>query len=198
MSSPSFPIAEEYVIPGNIIFRQRGTEWFPGENTALGRDHCIYATQPGYVKYYRDPARHPKRRYIGVTFDREDRLPYPPNAARRRRLGLVAVQMNPVAEEAEAAAAAASTVPPARSGAEPYDGGFAARKAELQKAFKHARKGYAVRQTNWDIGRAAERAGVTVRRTKKNDRFANWRRKAAEKKEKARLAVSRKVKGKRR
>ncbi|KAH0363899.1 hypothetical protein KCU89_g18998, partial [Aureobasidium melanogenum] len=43
---------EQYVIPGNIIFRQRGTKWFPGDNCAMGRDHTIYATQPGYVKYY--------------------------------------------------------------------------------------------------------------------------------------------------
>ena len=45
----------------------------------------------GYVKYYRDPARHPTRQYIGVTFRKEDKLPYPPNAPRVRRLGMVSV-----------------------------------------------------------------------------------------------------------
>lgn len=45
----------------------------------------------GYVKYYRDPARHPTRQYIGVTFRKEDNLPYPPNTPRVRRLGMVAV-----------------------------------------------------------------------------------------------------------
>lgn len=49
----------------------------------------------GYVKYYRDPLRHPTRQYIGVTFNREDKLPYPPNAARRRRLGLIATTRKP-------------------------------------------------------------------------------------------------------
>ncbi|KAK4678929.1 54S ribosomal protein L2 mitochondrial [Podospora pseudoanserina] len=82
---------DQYVIPGNIIYKQRGTIWHPGENTILGRDHTIHAAVAGYVKYYRDPTRHPTRQYIGVTFNREDKLPYPPGAPRRRKLGLVAV-----------------------------------------------------------------------------------------------------------
>jgi protein phosphatase inhibitor 2 len=57
----------------------------------MGRDHTIHAAVAGYVKYYRDPQRHPKRQYIGVVFNREDRLPYPVSAPRRRKLGLVAV-----------------------------------------------------------------------------------------------------------
>ena len=83
--------AGEYVIPGNIIFRQRGTAWFPGENCKFGRDHCIFATESGYVRYYRDPRKHPKRQYIGVALEKDHTLPYPPNAARRRRLNMLAV-----------------------------------------------------------------------------------------------------------
>ncbi|KAK3309231.1 ribosomal L27 protein-domain-containing protein [Chaetomium strumarium] len=82
---------DQYVIPGNIIFKQRGTIWHPGENTIMGRDHTIHAAVAGYVKYYRDPARHPKRQYIGVVFNREDKLPYPPGTPRRRKLNLAAV-----------------------------------------------------------------------------------------------------------
>ncbi|KAK4239531.1 ribosomal L27 protein-domain-containing protein [Achaetomium macrosporum] len=82
---------DQYVIPGNIIYKQRGTIWHPGENTIMGRDHTIHAAVAGYVKYYRDPARHPKRQYIGVVFNREDKLPYPPGTPRRRKLNLVAV-----------------------------------------------------------------------------------------------------------
>ncbi|EAQ82964.1 hypothetical protein CHGG_10782 [Chaetomium globosum CBS 148.51] len=82
---------DQYVITGNIIYKQRGTIWHPGENTIMGRDHTIHAAVAGYVKYYRDPARHPKRQYIGVTFNREDKLPYPVSAPRRRKLSLVAV-----------------------------------------------------------------------------------------------------------
>ncbi|KAL2261782.1 hypothetical protein VTK26DRAFT_3362 [Humicola hyalothermophila] len=82
---------DQFVLPGNIIYKQRGTIWHPGENTIMGRDHTIHAAVAGYVKYYRDPERHPKRQYIGVVFNREDKLPYPKCAPRRRKLGLVAV-----------------------------------------------------------------------------------------------------------
>ncbi|KAK4120970.1 hypothetical protein N657DRAFT_578563 [Parathielavia appendiculata] len=82
---------DQYVIPGNIIYKQRGTIWHPGENTIMGRDHTIHAAVAGYVKYYRDPERHPKRQYIGVVFNRDDKLPYPKSAPRRRKLNLVAV-----------------------------------------------------------------------------------------------------------
>ncbi|KAL2019142.1 hypothetical protein VTK56DRAFT_10014 [Thermocarpiscus australiensis] len=82
---------DQYVIPGNIIYKQRGTVWHPGENTIMGRDHTIHAAVAGYVKYYRDPQRHPKRQYIGVVFNRDDKLPYPPGTPRRRRLNLAAV-----------------------------------------------------------------------------------------------------------
>lgn len=92
---------DQYVIPGNIIYKQRGTVWHPGENTIMGRDHTIHAAVAGYVKYYRDPKRHPKRQYIGVVFNREDKLPYPPGTPRRRKLSLTAVPrkvQEPVAE----------------------------------------------------------------------------------------------------
>ncbi|KAK4097563.1 hypothetical protein N658DRAFT_433746 [Parathielavia hyrcaniae] len=82
---------DQYVITGNIIYKQRGTIWHPGENTIMGRDHTIHAAVAGYVKYYRDPDRHPKRQYIGVVFNRDDKLPYPKSAPRRRKLNLVAV-----------------------------------------------------------------------------------------------------------
>ncbi|MCA9908369.1 MAG: 50S ribosomal protein L27 [Anaerolineaceae bacterium] len=43
----------EYVIPGNIIVRQRGTYFHPGENVGLGKDHTIYAVTEGYVVFER-------------------------------------------------------------------------------------------------------------------------------------------------
>ena len=39
----------EYVIPGNIIVRQKGTKFHPGRGVGLGRDYTIYATSEGYV-----------------------------------------------------------------------------------------------------------------------------------------------------
>jgi large subunit ribosomal protein L27 len=41
----------EYVIPGNIIVRQRGTKFHPGLNVGMGRDHTIFATTEGYVVF---------------------------------------------------------------------------------------------------------------------------------------------------
>ncbi|KAI1115572.1 ribosomal L27 protein-domain-containing protein [Nemania sp. NC0429] len=82
---------DSYVITGNIIYKQRGTKWYPGENCGVGRDHTIFALASGYVKYYRDPAKHPKRQYIGVVFNKEDKLPYPANAMRKRKLNMIAV-----------------------------------------------------------------------------------------------------------
>lgn len=39
------------VIPGNILVRQRGTEFFPGENVGMGRDHTLFAMSEGTVSF---------------------------------------------------------------------------------------------------------------------------------------------------
>jgi len=36
---------------GGIIIRQRGTKFFPGENTGMGKDHTIFATADGKVEF---------------------------------------------------------------------------------------------------------------------------------------------------
>lgn len=41
----------EAVIPGNIIIRQRGTKWHPGQNVGMGTDHTIFALVEGKVTY---------------------------------------------------------------------------------------------------------------------------------------------------
>lgn len=43
----------EQVIPGNIILRQRGTKWHPGENVGIGKDHTIFALIEGKVAFRR-------------------------------------------------------------------------------------------------------------------------------------------------
>lgn len=43
----------EYVIPGNIIIRQRGTKFHPGHNVGIGKDHTIFSTIEGYVVFER-------------------------------------------------------------------------------------------------------------------------------------------------
>ncbi len=41
------------VIAGNIIVRQRGTKYHPGDNVGLGKDHTIFATTDGAVRFDR-------------------------------------------------------------------------------------------------------------------------------------------------
>ena len=41
----------ESVLAGNIIMRQRGTKVHPGENVGIGKDHTIFATKAGAVKF---------------------------------------------------------------------------------------------------------------------------------------------------
>ena len=39
------------VIAGNIIVRQRGTQYHPGANVGMGKDHTIFATSEGKVVF---------------------------------------------------------------------------------------------------------------------------------------------------
>ncbi|HCP00596.1 MAG TPA: 50S ribosomal protein L27 [Rhodospirillaceae bacterium] len=43
----------EAVIPGNIIIRQRGTKFHPGDNVGIGKDHTIFAMSEGKVEFSR-------------------------------------------------------------------------------------------------------------------------------------------------
>ena len=54
----------EKVIPGNIIIRQRGTKYYPGENVGIGKDHTIFATQEGTVSFAKG---FKGRTYISIT-----------------------------------------------------------------------------------------------------------------------------------
>ena len=44
---------EEIVLAGNILVRQRGTTYHPGANVGMGRDHTLFATATGTVKFAR-------------------------------------------------------------------------------------------------------------------------------------------------
>ena len=39
--------------PGNIIIRQRGTKFWPGEGVGMGKDHTIFATEEGSVTFHK-------------------------------------------------------------------------------------------------------------------------------------------------
>ena len=55
----------EIVIAGNILVRQRGTQYKAGANVGLGRDHTLFATAEGRVVFgTKGPDSHP---YVSVV-----------------------------------------------------------------------------------------------------------------------------------
>ncbi|MEE4361511.1 MAG: 50S ribosomal protein L27 [Pseudomonadales bacterium] len=49
---------------GNILVRQRGTQFHPGDNVGIGRDHTLFALTDGKVRFeVRGPK---KRRHVSV------------------------------------------------------------------------------------------------------------------------------------
>lgn len=61
----------EYVIPGNIIIRQRGTKYIPGSHVGLGKDHTIYALLPGLVEFTHKHKNGKKRTVVNIIPDME-------------------------------------------------------------------------------------------------------------------------------
>ena len=61
----------EQVLAGNIIIRQRGTKYHPGDNVDMGRDHTIFAKMAGAVSFHTTTKG---RTYVSVA-------PLPPEAA---------------------------------------------------------------------------------------------------------------------
>lgn len=54
----------EQVIAGNIILRQRGTQYHPGTNVGCGKDYTLFAKTAGKVVF---EVKGPKlRRYVSV------------------------------------------------------------------------------------------------------------------------------------
>jgi large subunit ribosomal protein L27 len=54
----------EAVLAGNIIVRQRGTKFWPGVNVGLGKDHTLFATAEGAVKFV---TKRDDRTYVNVV-----------------------------------------------------------------------------------------------------------------------------------
>ena len=51
------------VVGGNIIVRQRGTKVYPGVNVGMGKDHTLFATADGRVRFHVGKLR---RKYVSV------------------------------------------------------------------------------------------------------------------------------------
>ena len=41
----------EAVLAGNILVRQRGTKFYPGDNVGIGKDHTLFALSEGTVAF---------------------------------------------------------------------------------------------------------------------------------------------------
>ena len=53
----------EKVLAGNILVRQRGTKFWPGVNVGLGRDHTLFATAAGAVRFI---TKRDDRTYVNI------------------------------------------------------------------------------------------------------------------------------------
>ena len=53
------------ITAGSILVRQRGTRFHPGRNVGIGKDHTLFATATGHVKY----AKHGPRQKNVVSIE---------------------------------------------------------------------------------------------------------------------------------
>ena len=53
----------QFVIPGNIIIRQRGTKIFPGKHVWIAKDHSIFSLVKGKVEFKKTKS---DRTYVSV------------------------------------------------------------------------------------------------------------------------------------
>ncbi|MBM4399831.1 MAG: 50S ribosomal protein L27 [Candidatus Cloacimonetes bacterium] len=67
-SNPQFlgikKYGNEIVEPGNVIIRQRGTKFHPGDNVGMGKDHTIFSLIDGKVQFV---TKTNGRKYINVV-----------------------------------------------------------------------------------------------------------------------------------
>ncbi|KAJ0405177.1 hypothetical protein P43SY_001382 [Pythium insidiosum] len=66
----------EKVLAGNIIIRQRGTKYHPGRGVGIGKDHTIFATRDGFVRFWYNVPK--KRQEVSV---KDTPLPNPVRVA---------------------------------------------------------------------------------------------------------------------
>ena len=60
----------EKVLSGNIIIRQRGTKFHPGNNVGIGKDHTIFSVVDGVVFFKK--SQHKNRTFVSVIPNQEN------------------------------------------------------------------------------------------------------------------------------
>jgi large subunit ribosomal protein L27 len=58
--------AGEFVKPGNIIVKQRGSEFYPGTSTMQGKDFTIFAVAEGFVSFRNMSGYKRNQKYVDV------------------------------------------------------------------------------------------------------------------------------------
>ncbi len=53
----------QVIAGGNVIVRQRGTKFWPGENVGMGKDHTLFALCDGHVQFHQGYKR---RTFVSV------------------------------------------------------------------------------------------------------------------------------------
>lgn len=56
---------DQKAVAGNILVRQRGTQFHPGVNVGMGKDHTLYAKADGAVKFETKGPK--KRKFVNVV-----------------------------------------------------------------------------------------------------------------------------------
>ncbi|WP_158046903.1 50S ribosomal protein L27 [Skermanella pratensis] len=62
----------ESVLAGNIIVRQRGTQFHPGANVGVGKDHTLFALVEGQVSFRKSIAG---RTFVSVNGNKAEEAP---------------------------------------------------------------------------------------------------------------------------
>ena len=104
----------QHAIAGNIIVRQRGTRFHPGNNVGMGRDHTLYALIDGFVTFKRGRK---DRTFVHILHEVSETLdsPAPKKAAKPKKAAPKAA-VAPVVEAAAPVVEAAAPAPTAPSG----------------------------------------------------------------------------------
>ena len=102
----------QHAIAGNIIVRQRGTKFHPGNNVGIGRDHTLYALIDGYVTFKRGRK---DRTFVHILTEVAETLdaPAPKKAAKpKKQAAPKAATPAPAKEKAAPAVKAAASGKP--------------------------------------------------------------------------------------
>lgn len=77
----------EYVKPGAIIVRQKGTRFYPGINTDMGRDFTIFSKVEGFVNFRRMTGHKRDQKYVDILLKntvKAEELKMPEKAVKAR------------------------------------------------------------------------------------------------------------------